>query len=445
MWVFKQVMLGFLGLLLASTSFLYGAQRTKLVIDITNPNFRRFSIAIPDFQNTGDKLVTKPAQEFGEQISHTIGKLLVTTGLFDLFAKKSFIGNENEPDKLENWKSLKVDGLIQGTFKLDNGKLTTEIKLFNVERSKLIVWKKYYNGEFNDFREIAKRFSNEIIYVLTGSEGIFKSKIVFLKKMGHYKNVYLMDMDGEKVSAVTQHKSIHLSPSWSPDGKKITYTSYKRGNPDLYVYSLITKKEIRISSRKGLNTGGSWSNDGKKVLFTRSFSGDADIYTISPDGTDIKALVTGYGLDITPKLSPSGDILAFVSGRSGSPHIWVMDMVSRKLGKLTNKGRYNADPSWSPDGKKIAFAGFDNGHFDIFIMNPDPVHSNFERLTINTLDNEHPSWSPDGKQIVFQSNRDGQHELYLMNADGSNQRRLTYGMGECSSPEWSKSNITYQF
>ncbi len=422
------------------------AIKNKLVIDITNPNFRKFLIAIPPFQYLGKKTVAFDGSEIGKEFAVTIGNFLRLTGLFNVLDRKiglNTIGDTNSDStskglSLPDWKALKTDGLIHGQFSRTANLISTEIKFFDVTRSKLIIWKKYYKGTKSDIREVAKRFSNEMIYVLTGEAGIFKSKIVFLRTVKKYKNVYMMDIDGENVQAITNYRTIHLSPSWSPDGNKITYTSYKSGNPDLYVYSLLTKKEIRISSRKGLNIGASWTSDGKRIAFSRSIKGDSDIYTISPDGTHLKPLITGYGLDISPRFSPDLSLLAFVSGRSGSPHIWIMNPRDRKIQKLTRKGRYNADPSWAPNGKKIVFSGFDSGHFDIFIMDPDPLKPNFERLTINSSDNEHPSWSPDGKHIVFQSNREGQYELYLMNADGSNQRRLTFGLGSCTSPEWSK-------
>ncbi len=423
-------------------SWLYAAKETKLIIDITNPNFRKFVIAIPPFVYKGSGKAKKNHRIFSERMAKTIGDFLETTGLFESLSKKHYVGDAKSGDvNLPDWQVLKVDGLVYGTYSMGSGGITTEIKFFDVFRSKLIIWKKYYKGSLKDVREIAKRFCNEIIYILTGEEGIFKSKIVFLRKIGKYKNVHIMDIDGKNIQAITNKRTIHLSPNWSPDGKKITYTSYKRGNPDLYIYSMLTKKEIRISAKKGLNTGASWTPDGRKILFTRSRKGDSDIYSINPDGTGLKAMIKGYGLDITPRMSPDSKNLIFVSGRSGSPHIWIMNMLTHKLQKLTRKGRYNADPSWSPDGKSIAFAGFDNGHFDIFIMKPDPINPQFERLTINSNDNEHPSWSPDGRHIIFQSNRDGQYELYLMNADGSNQRRLTFGLGEVTAPQWSRNKL----
>ena len=214
------------------------------------------------------------------------------------------------------------------------------------------------------------------------------------------------------MTPITSANAPHLSPSWSRDGRFVTYTSYEDGNPDLFIYEVATGKKRKLSGRKGMNSGSNWAENGKVIAFTGSVDGDADIYTLGPDGKRFQALIRGSGLDVDPTFSPNGQWMAFVSGRFGNPHIflaelkWEGDDPARRDDKrLTYAGWYNATPSWSPETDKLAFAGYDRDidRCDMFIMSPDGT--NLERLTIRVRRQQRPSWSPNGQMIVFHSNR----------------------------------------
>jgi TolB protein len=326
------------------------------------------------------------------------------------------------------------------------------IRTIDVARREVLVGKKYSEISKKQLIGVIRRYGDEMMRAYTGKSGIFNSKLVFVGRTSQAaaKQIYISDFDGSNPVQISKGNYPHLSPSFSADGKFVTYTSYEAGNPDLYIYDIAAGTTRKLSGHKGINSGGNFAPSGKLLAFTGSVNGDADIYTIMPGGSSRKLFISGNGLDVDPSFSPDGSKIAFVSGRYGNPHIFVasvewrspIDPRVKEDKRLTYAGWYNATPAWTPEGDRIAFAGYDReiDRFDLFMMNPDGTK--LERLTLRTGDNERPWFSPNGQNLVFMSNRtNGQnvksvHQLYVMNRDGSNQRQLNTGLYEAQTPCW---------
>lgn len=330
------------------------------------------------------------------------------------------------------WKNAGVDLLVKSGYTISGDSLTCEFRLYNVTQGKELAAKRY-SGRKQDVRRIAHTFSDDILETLTGLRGPFTGKIAFVSKATGNKEIYLMDYDGHHVQRLTRNGSINLDPDFSPSGREIIYTSYRRGNPDLYRRELFTGAEAVVSARQGLNVTGAWSPDGKQIALTLSKDGNSEIYLIARDGKIIKRLTHTSAIEVSPAWSPDGKQLAFVSDRLGKPQIFIMNADGSGVRRLTTNGAYNVSPRWSPRGDQIAYCRQEGG-FQIYTISPDG--SNDTRLT--TLgSNEHPRWSPDGRFIVFSSSRDGGNAIYLMRADGSGQTRISQGKRDDTHPTWS--------
>ncbi|MCY4381182.1 MAG: hypothetical protein OXC40_06415 [Proteobacteria bacterium] len=293
--------------------------------------------------------------------------------------------------------------------------------------------------------------ADKILARYTGQSGLYSSRLVFIgrKAKGTSKQVFTCRLDGSDLQQITRHDSIHLSPSWSADGRKIFFTSYRSGDPDLYVYDLSTKKIKPISAHPGIDSGGQSDNNSSWVVLSGLGKHDTDIFMVPEDGGIRRLLIQGKGLDVDPTFSPDGRYLAYVSGRFGNPHIFLAELRRTVLGslqvvqdmRLTWAGWYNGNPAFSRDSEKIAFAGYDKeiDRFDIFTMNRSG--RNLERLTLKSGDNESPSWSPNDQLIVFHSNRKGRNSkgvpaLYVMRRDGSSQIKIPVPLYSAQTPAW---------
>ncbi len=286
-------------------------------------------------------------------------------------------------------------------------------------------------------RRTAHKFANEIIYRLGGGiPGIAETKIAFVRRMSSIvKEIWMMDYDGIGQTRVTHLNTLSLTPAISQDGDQIAFTTYGKHNPDIMIFSLLTKTPMSFFNRQGLNTTPTWSPDGTKLAFTSSVTGDPEIYVGDVRGGRLKRLTVARGVDISPAWNPRTSAqIAFVSDRSGKPQIYIMDTEGANVIQVVSGGSQALDPAWSPNGRLLAFTWDRGGEYDIHLM--DVATRQVVQLTKDNRRNEHPSWSPDNRHIVFQSNRTGVTQIWSMLADGTKHRQLTF-QGENTEPVWS--------
>lgn len=440
------------------------AKAAGIVVNIDSPQFREVVVAVPQF-STGAGASDAVSRDVAHEANAELRRLLEFSGIFKIMgeaAYKELLGKASpgwfreqglgNVDLLE-WKNVGVESLNLAELSQEKpGSWSLIIRTIDVTRREVLVGKKYTEISRKQIIGVVRRYADEILRAYTGKSGIFNSKLVFVGRNSPTaaKQIFISDFDGSNAVQISKGNYPHLSPSFSADGKYVTYTSYQAGNPDLYIYEVSSGTTRKLSAHKGINSGGNFSPSGKVVAFTGSVNGDADIYTVMPGGSARKLFISGVGLDVDPSFSPDGNKIAFVSGRYGNPHIFVasLEWASSTEPKvkddkrLTYAGWYNATPAWTPEGDRIAFAGYDKeiDRFDLFMMNPDGTK--LERLTLRAGDNERPWFSPNGQNLVFMSNRtNGQniksvHQLFIMNRDGSNQRQLDTGLYEAQTPCW---------
>lgn len=420
--------------------------KEQYLIDIYKREAQKIVIAIagfPSFQLEpgGENLAGKAASILSDDLKFS--------GIFDVL-DPSFLPFEPKKVKAGEAKgvlpalnALKVQALAIGELKNRGRELILEGRLFDVARGEMVFGKRYV-GDSKSFRRMIHRFADEIVYRLTGEKGIAQTRIAFVSEVqdgkGVYKDIYVMDYDGYEAEAYIRvrgdpGRSINLSPRFSPDGRFLAYTSYRDGNPDLFLLDLETGRRQKLSAAPGLNISPAWSPDGSWIVFSMSGEQGTHLYLVRQDGSELRKLTTGLGINVSPTFSPNGRQIAFVSDRGGSPQIYVMDVEGTNVRRLTFSGDYNVSPRWSPRGDKIAFVSRRGGVLNIFIMNPDG--SDVQQLTFNSGNNEDPTWSPSGRHLIFTSDRNGRKNLYVMNADGSEQRRLTNNGRDNYLADWS--------
>jgi len=379
-------------------------------------------------------------------IQSTVTSDLLFMDIFRFLDASAFIEDDSKSGILQgtfkytDWTGIGAEFLVKSVLSGEGNAMTYEAHLYDTFGAKEVLAKRYVAPP-SDAKTLAHTFANDIVEALTGTKGIFMSKIAMSCDRTGKKEIYIMDFDGTNVKQITSHRSIAFAPAWSPDGTKIAYSLFtRRGdnikNIDLYEFNFATKTIRMLSNRKGINSGAAYSPDGTRIALTMSFLGNPEIFLFDTSSRTVERMTNSFGFDVDPAWSPDGKQLAFVSSRTGMPMVFNLNIDGSKIQRLTYAGRYNATPNWSPKNSKLVFSGWIDNRFDVFTINSDG--SNIERLTKNQGNNEDPFFSPDGNFVAFSSNRTGQQNIYVMNIDGTYVRRLTYGLGNCVAPKWSR-------
>jgi TolB protein len=413
----------------------------KVYIDIDAPSGQRLPIAIQEFSIQDTKETNINTAVFARsEVIETLKGDLVFSGLFSIIAKEAHIENPEESgiSRIEtdfsSWRVIGADALIKGKIKVVGESLSVEMRLFDTVKETTITGTRYI-GKIINPRVIAHRFADEIIKELTGEPGIFATRFLFVAERTGNKEVYMCDYDGKNIKQLTHNNSINLSPRWSPNGRRVMFTSYKLGSPVLYERTISSGRERAISKSKGINIGGRWSPDGNKVALTLSIDRNPELYVLNMESKKKKRITRNHGIDVSPSWSPDGNELVYVSDIAGNPHIYVLTSRGGIPKRLTYKGKYNATPVWSPDGKRIVFSRMRDGKFNIWTM---LKNGKDQRQLTFTGNNESPSWSPDSRYIVFSSSKGEEApELYIMRFDGTGLRKIPIGLDNLRSPSWS--------
>lgn len=412
------------------------AGRTQQDVEITTKTgVRVFNFALPELKvSAGDATLYEAAKA----IRDTIWEDLVFSGYFSLIPAEhyKFIPALDEKKiKFKDWQSLQADLLFVGSATRAGDRLAFTGSLHDVKTQNFVMGKSY-GGEFKVARQIGHQMANEIVKRVVGlDKNLFTSKIAFISSRDGNRELYVMDYDGHNQTRVTFNTVPDLLPAWSPDGRRILFTSYRNNNPDLFSYAIYEGKLTPIST-KGLNTSAAFAPDGSRIAFSSSRDGNSEIYIANPDGTGMRRITSSSAIDTAPTWAPNGRLLAFTSDRGGSPQIYVTDADGTEARRLDpQSGSYNDSATWSPDGEYILFVSREGGEFNILKIGM--TGKTLLRLTSGVGMNENPSWSPDGRHITFASNRSGAHQIYIMDPDGGNIRQLT-NAGQNYTPRWSR-------
>lgn len=410
--------------------------RAELRIDITSGKVEPMPIAIPAF--VGDQA--------GQQITQVVSADLDRSGLFRTLDPRSFIQNVAAGDtqpRFGDWRQINAQALVTGSAQgQPDGRLRVEFRLWDVFAEQQLTGFGYTTTRQN-WRRIAHIIADEIYKRITGEDGYFDTRIVYVAESGpaqnRIKRLAIMDQDGADNRYLTNGRALVLTPRFSPTAQEITYLSYANGAPRVYLLNIDTGQQEALGDFPGMTFAPRFSPDGNRVVLSRAENGVSNIYVFDLRTHRMTRLTSTQAIDTSPCYSPDGSKIVFNSDRGGSQQLYVMNADGSGVHRISfGSGKYGT-PVWSPRGDMIAFTKI-GGTFAIGVMHPD---GSGERLLANGFLVEGPSWAPNGRVLIYfsqspsdSSGAGGSPHLYSVDLTGYNQREVPTP-GAASDPAWS--------
>lgn len=429
--------------LFAALCMAAGAAKAELSIDITGARSEPMSVALPEFSSNNAK-----AKELAEKIGAVIQSDLESSGLFRVLDSFSYLqkfkGIDDAP-RFVDWQAIHAEALVQGQVEYLNPQhIRVSFRLWDVyaaqELSSVAL-------EIDDrgWRRVAHIIADTIYKRITGEEGYFDTRIVYIAETGpatnRIKRLAIMDQDGENHQFLTDGLNLVLTPRFSPNMQQITYMSYYRDTPRVYLFDIETGKQQVVGDFPGMTFAPRFSPDGHKLIMSMADNGNTDIYEMDLDTRVVRQLTRHPSIETSPSYSPDGKKIVFNSDRSGGQQLYVMDANGKNVKRISfgRGGRY-ATPVWSPRGDYIAFTKMSGGKFYIGVMFPDGTG---ERLVAEGYLVEAPTWSPNGRILMYfrqdppdRNGIPGATKIYAVDITGYNERRLITPV-DASDPAWS--------
>ena len=420
-----------------------------LQIDIMGGNIQAMPIAVSYFSYDKDL----ENLNLHKNIPNLISNNLINSGLFKLLDRDAYMQSPeqliNRP-KFRDWRIIDAQALISGKIiKKDNEKISVSIELWDVYGEKRMFGLSL-SSKVKSWRRISHIISDKIYERLTGEEGYFDTRILYVSESGSQKNkikrLAIMDQDGGNHKYLTDGKSLVLTPRFSPNQKLITFFSYSGINaglkPSVYLYNLSTGKIEILGQFPGMSFAPRFSPDGENLIMSLAENGSTNIYIMNLNTRKTNQLTRGRSIDTSPSFSPDGANIVFNSDRSGGQHLYIMKKNGKNPKRISfGRGSY-ATPVWSPRGDYIAFTKFTRGRFFIGLMRPDGSE---ERLIAEGYLTEGPTWAPGGRVLSFfrqipQKDGSMKTRLFVIDITGYRERELDTPE-DASDPAWSPKNI----
>jgi TolB protein len=399
-------------------------------------------IAIPDFGDSAN------AGQAARDITQVLSADLERSGLFKPLDAKAFIDKEGAtrtPPRYGDWRLINAQALVTGSVERQaDGRLQVEFRLWDVLNEQQLTGLRYTTTQQN-WRRIAHIVADAVYKRITGEDGYFDTRVVYVSETGpgdrRVKRLAIMDQDGANHRFLTDGRSLVLTPRFSPTAQEITYLSYTRGTPRVYLFNIDTGQQELLGDFPGMTFAPRFSPDGNKVIMSLAVDGNSDIYTLDLRTHQATQLTDSPAIDTSPCYSPDGTQIAFNSDRGGSQQLYTMRADGSNVTRISfdQHARYGT-PVWSPRGDLIAFTKLDGGQFYIGVMRPDGTG---ERLLTQAFLVEGPTWAPNGRVLMYfrqtptdSKGQGGNTRLYSIDLTGRNEREVITPQ-DASDPAWS--------
>jgi TolB protein len=315
------------------------------------------------------------------------------------------------------------------------GASQVELRCFSVADGRFMFGNRYSVGAGeNDLLDVADKFCADFLDAVIGRGDFFRSVMAFIKTEGPLKrDVWSVKPNGRNLTRLTNMPGEALSPTWSPDGRRVLFTHIDKRSHGLGVYDTSSKSVQRIRFPGNTVIGPVYMPDGR-VAVSLTDGRNPSIFLLGAGLQKERRLDESSAIDVSPSVDATGSLMAFTSSRLGGPQVFLKDLRSGSVRRISQTGSYNTDPSISPDGTMVAYARLEGGGHRIYVQ--DLVTGQERQVSFGPGSDEEPAFAPDSYFIAFMSRRGGSRGIYMTTRNGGEARRLPTGPGDAAFPAW---------
>jgi TolB protein len=239
-----------------------------LDVDVSGGKINPLPIAIAPF------LAGSGSEDAAATVSGVIANNLGRSGYFNPLPPESFIERisdfEAQPN-LESWRQVQAKALVTGQAYMDGGKLRVAFKLFDVNSGQMLASQSLAASP-KVARRLAHRISDQIYKALTGFEGYFDTRVVFIDESGpksqRVKKLAIMDQDGFNPRTLPVQGDLLLTPRFSPTANEVTFLSFGTGVPRVFIYNIDTNQKEIVGDFPNMSFAPRFSPDGRRIIMS---------------------------------------------------------------------------------------------------------------------------------------------------------------------------------
>ena len=411
------------------------AQQQGLEINVVDGNAAATPIAVIPMPYQG------AAQSPATDVAAVVRADLDRSGQFRTLPEAQIIKRPTRGSEVDfaDWRALKQEYLVAGrVLDAGEGAYRVEYELFDVVKGERLLGLAM-TARANAMRDVAHQMADAIYEKITGVRGAFWTRIAYITAIGQGDAaryaLMVADSDGYNPQTIVRSAEPLMSPSWSPDGNRLAYVSFERGNSAIYVQNITTGARELVASFRGINSAPAFSPDGTRLALALSRSGNPEIYVMDLASKQLTQLTNHFAIDTEPVWSADGNTIYFTSDRSGNPQIYQVPATGGNPVRVTFQGNYNAKATVSADGKKIATAQGNGNVYKIAMMDSSLGAPRWTTLSVGSLD-ESPSFAPNASMVLYAARDGGRGVLYAVSADARVRQRLVLADGDVREPAW---------
>lgn len=230
--------------------------------------------------------------------------------------------------------------------------------------------------------------------VLTPRFSPNRQEITYMSYESGQPKVYLLQIETGQRELVGNFPGMTFAPRFSPDGQKVIMSLLRDdGNSNIFAMDLRSRSTTRLTDSTAIDTSPSYSPDGSQIVFTSDRgggSGRSQIYVMGADGSSPHRISFGDGVYSTPVWSPRGDLIAFTKQSGGEFQIGVMK-TDGSGERILSSGFQQEGPTWAPNGRVLMF--FRDSAGGPKLVSVDLTGRNEQQIPTANYASD-PAWSP---------------------------------------------------